>query len=169
MMHKTRPHRPLISVALLTAAVTAFCQHRAMATETPRDACSLLTQGQVSAALGIEVDPGKRPIESDPLSCNWREKGRVDGIARNVIVYILDAKTFDTGKQSSRTPKAALSGIGDEAYVAKPARFPATVSVRKGEVYFRVMARSDASSINAATDHDQEIDKALALEILKTL
>lgn len=168
-MYETNHRGPFAAIALLTGAAAVFCQSPAGAAEAARDACSLLTPAQVSAALGVDVDPGKRPIESDPLSCNWREKGRTDGIARNVIVYILDAKTFDVGKQSSRTPKAALSGIGDEAYVSKPARFPATVSVRKGETYFRVMARSDASSINAATDHDQEIDKALALEILKRL
>jgi hypothetical protein len=168
-MYETNHRPPFAAVALLTGAASVFCQSPAGAAEAPRDACGLLTQAQVSAALGIDVDPGKQPIESDPLSCNWREKGRGDGIARNVLVYILDAKTFDSGKQSSRTPKAKLSGIGDEAYLSKPARFPANLSVRKGEVYFRVMARSDATSISAATDHDQEIDKALAVEILKKL
>jgi hypothetical protein len=133
-----------------------------------RDACSLLSQAQVAAALGAEVDPGVRPVESDPLSCNWREHGKPTGPARNVILYIYDAQKFDSGKtRVAHMPSAMQSGIGDDAYWFRPGRLPITLTVKKGDAYFRLMTRSDAA--HPADDQDKAIDKALALDVLKHL
>ncbi len=148
--------------------MTAGALHGQVRAAAPHDACSVLTQAQVAAALGVQVDPGQRPVQSDPLSCNWRERGKPTGPARNVIVYILDAQKFEAGKaRVARTPSALESGIGDDAYYFRPGRLPVTLTVKKGDAYFRIMTRSDVT--NPADDQNRAIDKALALDILKSL
>lgn len=154
-----------------SAAVEAGSPHDAAA---PHDACALLTQAQVSAALGIAVDPGRRPVAEDPLFCNWRESGKPVGPGRNVMVNILNAQEFEKAKKLvPGNPKTPEPGIGDEAYFYGAGNFAASLIVRKGAVYFRVVARPNISpagaGANAAPDQDKTADKALALEILKKI
>ena len=155
-------------VRLASLLIVVGGLHGQVKAAAPRDACSLLSHAQVSAALGIEVDPGVRPVDTDPLACNWREHGKPTGLARNVILYVYDAQKFETGKtRVARTPSALQGGIGDDAYWFRPGRLPITLTVKKGDSYFRLMARSDAA--HPADDQDKAIDKALALDVLKHL
>ena len=131
------------------------------------DACALLTQAKVSAALGVKVDAGKRPVESDPTFCNWRESGKSEGPARNVVVNLLHVNQFEQGKQPSRNLKESISGVGDEAYFFQPTRLPVNLFVKAGSVYFKIMARSSVT--DPAAEQNRTIDKALAAEIIKKL
>lgn len=157
-------NRGRLAVAALVVGVWTLGP-RAAEAAVP-DACALLTQAQVSAALGVEVDPGRRPVVSDPRMCNWREQGKPEGPARNVLVTLTGAKNFKAGK----TPEP---GIGDEAYFLKSGRFPFRLIVRKGAAYFQVMARSKAMSptdrMTVSDDQDRAVEKTVALEILKKL
>jgi len=173
-MNEHRNHRRLAGAALITCCTSTLCGVTAVAATVPADACALLTQSQVSVALGIGVDPGRRPVATDPLFCNWREQGKPEGSARNVIVTLIDAARFEHEKKSlvrsaTNTPE---HDIGDEAYYYKAGRFPFNLIVKKGDVYFQVMARSNATPSErspATDDQDKKIDRALALEILKKL
>jgi len=162
-------HKVADRIAAVLLAFGACCCAQAPArAANPHDACSLLSQSQVSAAMGLAVDPGRRPVESDPLSCNWREQGRPEGRARNVVLYVIDAGKFDSEKvRVSKTGGAQQSGIGDEAYYFRPGRLPLTLTVKKGDVYFRIMARSNAD--HPSDEQDKAVDKALALDILRNL
>jgi hypothetical protein len=151
------------TVLVTTCASLALAQ-----AAVPNDACGLLNQAQVSAALGVDVEAGQHPVQSDRMSCNWREHGKPEGPARNVIVYILDAQKFEAGKtRVAHTPSALQSGLGDDAYYFRPGRLPVTLTVKKGDFYFRIMTRSDAT--RPADDQDKAIDKTLALDALKKL
>lgn len=106
------------------------------------DACSLLTQMQVSAALGTPVDAGK-PI-SGPASCQWFGKGK---FATLTITQPLAGKSavdrFNAGKASTLpgVTKEPVSGVGDEAfYVAfiNTTRAGLGLTVRKGSSAFEI-------------------------------
>jgi hypothetical protein len=64
------------------------------------DACTLLTDAQVSTALGAPIDPGK-PIAANPATCQWFGKGK---FATLTVDQTIAGKTaiqrFDTGKTS---------------------------------------------------------------------
>lgn len=145
----------------------------AWAAAAPKDACALLTAKTVSSALGVEVDPGRLPVADDPHICNWREHGKADGPARHAMVTVMDAEQFENGRKKSRIPKTPQSGIGDEAYFAKPKRLPYTLSVRAGALYFKVMARTSVAAMgpenvaaDSADDKDKAADEALARAII---
>jgi hypothetical protein len=81
------------------------------------EACTLIAQTQVSAALEIPVNPGT-PISS-PSTCQWIGKGR---FATLTIMQPLAGKSpidrFNAGK-TSKMPGITMepvSGVGDEAY-----------------------------------------------------
>lgn len=127
------------------------------------DACALLTRSEVSDALGVKVDEGRRPVVDDPRMCNWREDGKPEGPARNVLVTLIGSKEFGT-------PHTPETGIGDAAYFEKSGRFPYRLLVRKGDRYFQIMSRSAVNGrAEGSDDQDKTLDKTLALAILKRI
>ena len=105
------------------------------------EACTLIAQTQVSAALEIPVNPGT-PIGS-PSTCQWIEKGR---FATLTIMQPLAGKSpidrFNAGK-TSKVPGITVepvSGVGDEAfyvYFSGTTRALGLV-VRKGSAAFEI-------------------------------
>jgi hypothetical protein len=162
----------LASAAILLIAVTL----RAAA---GGDACKLLTTAEVSAALGVDVDPGTVRLPGHTEFCIWREHGQPDERARNVQVTLLTQQQFETGKTPLPTiPKSPESGIGDEAYFAKMPGFGYILTVKKGATYFRVQARpitgfshkkgSDAQE-QALDEKYKSVERAIASVIMKKL
>ena len=106
------------------------------------DACTLISQTQVSAVLEIQVDAGK-PIAS-PSTCQWIGKGR---IATLTITQPLAGKNavdrFNAGK-TSKLPGITtepVSGVGDEAYYiyfSNTTRAGLGLVVRKGSSAFEI-------------------------------
>jgi len=81
------------------------------------DACMLLTDAQVTAALGVTVSPGT-PIGL-PTSCQWAGKGKIATLtANNTIGGKTALERFDTGKNSNLPgiKVEPVSGVGDDAY-----------------------------------------------------
>jgi hypothetical protein len=156
----------LAAFALSVVGACALAAPQTTRPVAPADACALLTQSEVSDALGVKVGEGRRPVADDPRMCNWREEGKPEGPARNVLVTLIGSKEFST-------PQAPEAGIGDEAYFTKSGRFPYRLLVRKGGNYFQIMARSAATAVNGRTegsdDQDKTVDKTLALAILKKI
>lgn len=81
------------------------------------EACTLITQAQVSAALEVPVNPGT-PI-AKPSSCQWAGKGR---IATLTITQPLAGKSpidrFNAGKTSTMPGIIVepVTGVGDDAF-----------------------------------------------------
>ena len=81
------------------------------------EACTLLTDAQVTAALGVTVSPGT-PIGL-PTSCQWAGKGKIATLtANNTIAGKTALERFDTGKKSNLPgiKVEPVSGVGDDAY-----------------------------------------------------
>ena len=106
------------------------------------DACTLLTDAQVSTALGIPVDPGK-PIAS-PATCQWFGKGKYATLNVNQTIAGQTAvQRFDAGK-TSKLPGITVepvNGVGDDAYYvsySKTTRAGLGLVVKKGNSAFEV-------------------------------
>jgi hypothetical protein len=143
------------------------------------DACKLLAEKEVSAALGVEVDTGTVQLPGHPEFCIWREHGQSKALARNVQVSLLTQQQFEIGKTPlPNIPKTAEPGIGDEAYFTKTPGIGYILSFKKGSTYFRVQARpipgfshekgSDAQE-HAFDEKYKTVERAIASDILKKL
>lgn len=106
--------RPIaFTVALIGGILMSYTARSLAAGE----ACTLLTQIQVSAALEVPVDAGT-PI-GRPSACQWTGKGR---FATLTITQPLAGKSavdrFNAGKASTLPGiiTEPVSGVGDEAY-----------------------------------------------------
>lgn len=106
------------------------------------EACSLITQAQVSAALEMPVDAGT-PI-GRPSSCQWTGKGR---FATLVIIQPRGGKSpvesFNAGKASTipGIVTEPVGGVGDEAYYVyfnTKARSGLGLVVKKGTSAFEI-------------------------------
>ena len=106
------------------------------------EACALITQAQVSAALEIPVNGGT-PI-GRPSSCQWAGKGR---FATLTITQPRGGKSpvdsFNAGKASTMPgiTTEPVSGVGDEAYYvyfSGTTRAGLGLVVRKGTSVFEI-------------------------------
>jgi hypothetical protein len=89
----------------------------AVAIAASGEACTLLTDAQVTAALGVTVGPGTSI--GLPTSCQWSGKGKIATLtANNTIAGKTALERFDTGKNSNLPGITVepVSGIGDDAY-----------------------------------------------------
>lgn len=115
---------------------------RAGALAAPGDACTLLTDMQVSTALGVTVGAGS-PIGS-PTSCQWAGKGKIATLtANNTIAGKSAFDRFDAGKTSNLPGITVepISGVGDDAYYvyySGTTRSGLGLVVKKGRSAFEV-------------------------------
>ena len=152
------------TIAALVPAAMILTAGSRTSVSMAKDACSLLTQQQVSAALGITVEKG---VDS-PRLCTWHGTGKDDG--KQVALSILTANGFAMGKTAvPGVDKPAESGVGDEAYY-KYFTGPeyekikmVDLDVKKGSAMFGVQVQG--FPVGDAKGRA----KALALEVLKSL
>ncbi len=128
---------------IIATIFTALCATCAWATP---DACSLLTQSQVSAALGIQVGPGEHIIANNPALCGWSAPGHNGPSDKKVVLSMytqLGRLTPVDGFNTAKKPvqgiiKKQVSGVGDDAVQVKTPGFGTGLIVRKGNEAFDV-------------------------------
>lgn len=142
--------------------VLVVCGSRA-ASADPSNPCSLLTQDQVSTALGAKVDPGKRTV---PKLCEWDVQGSSGLNAAKLVVTMLTPQGFAGAKAviGHGITKTPVSGIGDEAVYGTTSNYATVLTVKKGDVYFSVHIYGNKNDEDVKTK-----EKTLALEIIKNL
>lgn len=100
--------------------------------------CSLLTQAQVSAALGVSVGAG---ASTAGKICRWAGPGNQPGRRPAVVVTLQDEKALAIAKSpttSATLVKTTVSGVGDDAVFNTVGVVTATLTVKKGDTYFEV-------------------------------
>jgi hypothetical protein len=106
---------------------------------TEPDACALLTESDVSAALEVKSLPGKHPVETSTKMCSWSDAGS-DINHRRVVVSITSTDGFNFVKsRSGKIIVEPVSGIGDDAFyqMTKSTESP-FLFVKKGNSAFSV-------------------------------
>ena len=127
----------------------------------PTDACALLTQAEVSAALSVAVQPGERVIASSPVSCGWAPAGGPTIGGKKVVATLMTERSFTVGKTPVRgILKEPVAGIGDDAYYITTPPFGTGLSVRKGVFCFQVRVSG------FPPDKTKAIERTLAMNVL---
>jgi hypothetical protein len=127
-------------------------------------ACTLLTTEQVTTALGTTVEAGKPIVESNPRICGWAPPGgpKIDG--RKLTVSVITGRAFDLGKTPMEgIEKVPVTGVGDDALFITAGGLGTSLNVKKGGSGFTVRVGGFKK------DQEMQIEKTLALEILKKL
>jgi len=132
---------------------------------SPDDACKLLTQAQVAAALATPMDAGKRVLSSSPRMCGWSEPGGATIENKRVTLTLSTTKTHDAGKQPYQgITKTSVSGIGDDAYYVTASGLGTALDVKKGAEAFSISVKGKFT-----IDQVKAMEKTLALEVLAKL
>src|ERR1700760_1411867 len=108
----------LIAVAGAVLAVSAISQQSSVAAD--RDACTLLTATQISAAAGFSVGNGTHVTPTFVRTCTWSASG---GAGAQTVTPLLETGTFfDGAKRNANLMTAAAgatvksAGVGDDSY-----------------------------------------------------
>jgi hypothetical protein len=152
----------MLSGAVFVAMLTAGSPQPARG-ETPTDACTLLTQAQVSTALGAQVGTGSGLVAH---VCSWY----VPGTRKGVSLILYSPKRYEALKKLAAgygPPKISLDGVGDEATFGEVPSFATTLLVRKGTVVF--MVRVEGLLNGSAPRETEEMAKSLAQDVLAKL
>lgn len=135
--------KPMFGAIVAAVFGLALCNSQpAYAAGPATDPCSVLTQEQVSAALGTKVDAGKRIM---PTMCGWSAPNQPNSInAKKVAVVMSNERAFGYAKTPVVSSEKAepVSGVCDDAVYSFPAGSKSGLStalyVKKGSSYFAV-------------------------------
>jgi hypothetical protein len=130
------------------------------------DACALLTDAQVSAALSAPVGAGSYQIPTFKKTCTWNSSGEGAKSAKSVVLMIEGLDAYQAGKAtrpSKTTSVTPVSGIGDDAYYLSMGSNVGLI-VKKRNVAFKV-----GVYCALPVEKKQAMEKALAQQIVAKL
>jgi hypothetical protein len=159
-------------ISIPAMAVALFMISRApSAALSTEDACAVLSQAQVSAALGVPVDAGKQIGPSSAL-CGWKKQPNDRSHTGKRVMLSLyrtlgkssPAERFENGKIPMQgITKTPVSGVGDDAYYIDTPGLGIGLNVKKGASFFQVRV------YGFPADQIRAIEKTLAQEVLGKL
>ena len=166
--------------AALAAVVIAFATTLATADAAPtNDACLLVTQAQVSAALGVAMGAGSHVTPTFLRTCTWNPSGNSGNGVGALTLYLQSADQYEAGKKmleqmrtmakvekhgNSQPPTITpLSGLGDDAFYLDMANTVSLIA-KKGNVQFKLVIYGDLPA-----DKKKAAEKTLALEVVSKL
>ena len=161
--------RHQISISAMTA-VLFMISRAASAAPVTEDACALLSQAQVSAALGVPVDAGKQIGPSNAL-CGWNQPNDPSHNGKRAMLALYrtlgkssPVERFENGKIPMQgITKTPISGVGDDAYYIDTPGIGMGLNVKKGASSFQVRV------YGFPADQIRAIEKALAQDVLGKL
>jgi hypothetical protein len=152
------------STALVIAAfyILTCTSRAAYAAAATTDPCTLLTQAQVSAALGVDVAPGQHVAKT---ACQWSAPGPSTPNAKKLTLTLQDPRAFAYAKMpvGHGVTKTPVSGIGDDAVSGTTPGLGTVLTVKKDSVVFVVHV------FGFPTDEAEAKEKALAIQVLSKL
>jgi hypothetical protein len=159
-------------IALATTQASA-------AAAPPEDACSLVTQAQVSAATGVSMGAGSHVTPTYLKTCTWAPSGSSGSGISALTLHVQTADQYEAGKQlleqmetmakvekhgNSQPPVITpLSGIGDDAFYLDMANTMSLIA-KKGNVQFKFVIYG-----NLPVEKKKAAEKTLALEVVSKL
>jgi hypothetical protein len=103
------------------------------------DSCALLTPSEITAAIGVQIDPGKHVLPTSAIMCSWPQTGTSGETATRVMLNFtsLDSFTKEKTPNNPRVFITSVSDIGDEAFYVTT-DFGISLYTRKGGTAFVV-------------------------------
>ena len=121
------------------------------------DSCEVLTSAEISAVLGIPIDPGSHSLVGSKILCNWSETGVTGDHAEKLALHFISTDAFNGEKiPAGDIQVTPAPGIGDDAiYVTT--RFDLSLLLRKGNTAVGF------SFVNQTMSRDEIMSKEKAL------
>jgi len=130
----------------------------------PDDACSLLTQAQVSVAVSVSVGAGAYQ-GTYKKTCTWNAVSPATKSAKYVTLLLEGLDAYQAGKLApvKTIVVTPISGIGDDAYYLAVGPNVGLI-VKKGNVAFKVAVYGDIP-----IENKQAMEKTLAQQVVSEL
>jgi hypothetical protein len=130
----------------------------------PDDACSLLTQAQVSVAVSVSVGAGAYQ-GTYKKTCTWNAVSPATKSAKYVTLLLEGLDAYQAGKLApvKTIVVTPISGIGDDAYYLAVGPNVGLI-VKKGNVAFKVAVYGDIP-----IENKQAMEKTLAQQVVSKL
>ena len=128
------------ALALFAATVLAYgCKSPNPPPPTPNtsaapvtDSCSVLTTNEISAALGVPIDPGKHTLATSDIMCNWSQTGASGATAQRLVLNFTAVDAYLREKAAiGNVVVTPAPGIGVVAFTVS-SQFGTSLFVRKG-------------------------------------
>ena len=154
-------------LTLALVVLSAGCTRDSSAA-THDDACVLLTQQQVSAALGVSVQAGKRV---SVRMCQWEQSDATGPNSKRVLLTVFGqmgslspVDRFNNSKTQVRNiAKDPVSGVGDDAVFISTMGL--ALNVRSGASAFQIRV----SGARLTQDQLKQMEIALAKQVIPNL
>jgi hypothetical protein len=174
--------RSKIKIAASIFAIFLACAATApTASAAPaEDACALLTQAQVSAALGFPIGAGTYVTPTFLKTCTWTASGDsaksvkyvtlsyqaadAYAAAKNLMEQTKARMTVEDNRDAGKFQNETASGIGDDAFYTSMGGNYTGLLVKKGNVSFKVAIYGDLP-----LEKKKAVEKTLALQALSKL
>jgi hypothetical protein len=161
----TATQAPPSAPTVATAASSAVQSTSAPEAGSP-DACTLLTQQQVTDAAGVDMAGGEPLAPTSTQICTWSEAGSDSADSQQVTLTLLKATEFENGK----TPPSGFEvtpaqGLGDEAYYVTSSGLGTRFNVKQGDLLFQLKVGS-ISGKGQTVEGLEAIEKTLAMDVL---
>ena len=162
-----------LAVAILVLAIPAVPSASAA---PPNDACALVTQAQMSAALGVSVGAGTHVVPNSTKECTWTPTGGGTKDVKYATLSFQDPSGYATGKMVAQQAEVnqkegagsmatdSARGIGDDAYYASMGTGYTALLLKKGNVALKIAIYGEMP-----VDKKKAAEKTLALNALSKL
>ena len=166
-MHFRAPIAAIVGAILIVGGNGLTSAHAT----PPDDACSFLTQTQVSTVLGFSVATGQRLVPSNAMMCGWSGPGTPTIGGKKVVLDIFGplgkltpVDRFANGKTPAQgITKTPVSGVGDDAYYVTTPGLGTGLNVKKGNSAFQIRV------YGFPPDQIETMEKTLAQDVLAKL
>jgi hypothetical protein len=150
--------------AVIAAIVIAGAATAPANAAPPDDACSLLTQAQVSAAVSVSVGAGAYQ-GTYKKTCTWNAVSPATKSAKWVTLMLEGLDAYQAGKLApvKTIVVTPISGIGDDAYYLAVGPNVGLIA-KKGNVAFKVAVYGDIP-----IENKQSMEKTLAQQVVSKL
>ena len=130
---QTKPLFALLTAALFLSACRSPTPPAAPIESPVTDSCAVLTPAEISAVIGVPIDPGKHNIASSTIMCSWFMTGVPGEAGVRLVLNFTSLASFQKEKNatSSNITLTPASGIGDEAFYVTT-EFGTSLYIRKG-------------------------------------
>jgi hypothetical protein len=151
--------------AFIAIAIAAPTTNSTLHLATQADACSLLTDAQVNAAIEATTQPGRHVAASSTKQCMWSDDPDHALDHRRVVLTYSAPTSFDIGKKVSHPAAESVSGVGDDAYYEFFGTDAPALVVKKGGTVFtiRLLNGFKAKALDQATVKSRELALAKAV------
>ena len=151
-------------VVPMTVITTAPLPSTAAA--SAKDTCSLLTQKQLTDAVGTSMNAGTYMIPGFTRTCTWTLASGATPAVRFLTLDLQAADAYEAGKKlDAQANPTSVPELGDDAYYVNFSGISiASLSVKKGDVSFKL-------TWYGATDSQRMMsaEKSLASQVLSNL